>query len=75
MSDPTTPRTRQMADGPVLSPSVRLAPSALVVVKPDTLVRWHRRGFRLFWRWEVQTSGKTLLYPSLQGADPGRWQS
>ena len=21
---------------------------ALVVVKPDTLVRWHRRGFRLF---------------------------
>ena len=24
---------------------------ALVVVKPDTVVRWHRAGFRLFWRW------------------------
>ena len=23
--------------------------NALVVVKPDTLVRWHRKGFRLFW--------------------------
>jgi putative transposase len=25
---------------------------ALVVVKPQTLVRWHRQGFRLFWRWK-----------------------
>jgi transposase InsO family protein len=25
---------------------------ALVVVKPDTVVRWHRAGFRLFWRWK-----------------------
>jgi putative transposase len=24
----------------------------LVIVKPDTIVRWHRRGFRLFWRWK-----------------------
>jgi hypothetical protein len=23
---------------------------ALVVVKPETVVRWHRAGFRLFWR-------------------------
>ena len=22
----------------------------LVIVKPDTVVRWHRRGFRLYWR-------------------------
>ena len=25
---------------------------ALVVVHPQTLVRWHRQGFRLFWRWK-----------------------
>ena len=25
--------------------------SALVVVRPQTLIRWHRAGFRLFWRW------------------------
>ena len=23
---------------------------ALVIVKPDTIVRWHRKGFRLYWR-------------------------
>ena len=26
--------------------------SILTVVKPDTLVRWHRQGWRLFWRWK-----------------------
>ena len=24
----------------------------LVIVKPDTVARWHRAGFRLFWRWK-----------------------
>jgi putative transposase len=23
----------------------------LTIVKPATLIRWHRKGFRLFWRW------------------------
>ena len=27
----------------------------LVVVKPDTVVRWHRAGFRLFWRWKSRS--------------------
>ncbi len=26
--------------------------SALLIVQPDTVVRWHRRGFKLFWRWK-----------------------
>ena len=25
---------------------------ALVIVKPETVVAWHRRGFRLFWTWK-----------------------
>jgi transposase InsO family protein len=25
---------------------------ALVLVQPDTVVAWHRRGFRLFWTWK-----------------------
>ncbi len=25
---------------------------ALIVVKPSTVVRWHRQGFRYFWRWK-----------------------
>src|SRR5271170_5033788 len=24
---------------------------ALVIVKPGTLTGWHRKGFKLFWRW------------------------
>jgi transposase InsO family protein len=24
----------------------------LVIVKPETVVRWHRQGFRYFWRWK-----------------------
>ena len=31
--------------------------SALIIVEPDTVVRWHRLGFRLFWRWK-SASGK-----------------
>jgi transposase InsO family protein len=26
--------------------------SALVIVKPETVIRWHRKGFRLFWTWK-----------------------
>ncbi len=33
----------------------RLWPGCLdvvVMVKPETVIRWHRRGFRLFWSWK-----------------------
>ena len=30
---------------------------ALVIVKPDTVLRWHRRGFRLCWRWKSRRRG------------------
>jgi hypothetical protein len=25
---------------------------ALIIVKPDTVIKWHREGFRLYWRWK-----------------------
>ena len=28
--------------------------SALVIVKPDTVLDWHRRGFRWYWTWKVR---------------------
>ena len=31
-----------------LFPDVR---SALAVVRPETVIRWHRAGFRAYWRW------------------------
>jgi putative transposase len=28
--------------------------STLLIVKPETVVAWHRKGFRLFWSWRVR---------------------
>ncbi len=25
---------------------------SVTIVRPETVVRWHRQGFRAFWRWE-----------------------
>jgi len=43
----------------------RLWPGCLQVLqvfKPDTLVRWHRKGFRLYWTWKsrCRTGGRKL---------------
>src|SRR3954471_1812025 len=53
----------------------RLFPSALQVlhvIRPETLVRWHRAGFRSYWRWKSRNrggrrfSGGTMQRPALQ---------
>jgi putative transposase len=31
---------------------------ALILVKPDTVVAWHRAGYRLFWRWRSRRVGR-----------------
>ena len=38
----------------------------LSVVKPDTLIRWHRQGFRRFWRWKSRASGRPRVPVDLQ---------
>jgi hypothetical protein len=38
----------------------RIAPrivDALVIVQPETVVRWHHAGFCLFWRWKARRRG------------------
>jgi transposase InsO family protein len=40
--------------------------NALVNVKPDTLIRWHRKGFRLFWRWKSRPVGRPCLPKDLR---------
>jgi transposase InsO family protein len=42
-------------DGLILGGVCRLFPEsydALAIVRPDTVIRWHRAGFRLYWRWK-----------------------
>jgi transposase InsO family protein len=38
----------------------------LTIVQPDTLVRWHRHAFRLFWRWKSRRRGRPRIPPDLQ---------
>jgi transposase InsO family protein len=38
----------------------RLFPSllnAITIVRPETVIRWHRTGFRLYWRWKSRSPG------------------
>jgi transposase InsO family protein len=43
----------------------RLAPGmlgALAIVKPETVIRWHRAGFRSYWRWKSRSrSGRPTV--------------
>ena len=41
-----------------LSASWRNWQSALLIVKPDTVVQWHRQGFKLYWTWKSRRCRK-----------------
>src|ERR1700746_2465394 len=48
------------ADRLVFTGLYRLAPAALDALKilsPETLIRWHRAGFRACWRWKSRPRG------------------
>ena len=34
---------------------------ALMTVRPETFIGWHRRGFRLFWRWKSRRIGRPRI--------------
>ena len=38
--------------------------NALKIVKPETVVRWHRAGFRAYWRWKSRPRGGRPTIPS-----------
>jgi putative transposase len=40
--------------------------NTLVNVKADTLIRWQRKGFRLFWRWKSKPMGRAPLPKDLR---------
>src|SRR4029077_6023810 len=35
--------------------------NALVLVKPATVVQWHRKGFRWYWRWRSRRAGRPKM--------------
>jgi hypothetical protein len=47
-----------------LFPDVR---GALAIVKPDTMIRWHRAGFRAYRRWKSRTRrGRPKVPPEIR---------
>src|SRR5919198_4605233 len=58
----TAPRRVSLSniDRLVFAGLYRLAPGvldALKIVKPETVIRWHRAGFRAYWRWKSRSRG------------------
>jgi putative transposase len=53
--------------------------SALRIVKPETVIAWHRKGFRLYWRWKSRprhgrppvTTEVRALIRRISAANPG----
>ncbi len=41
----------------LLASRVKNWKEALFILKPDTLLRWHRQGFRLFWKFKSRNRG------------------
>ncbi len=40
---------------------------ALHIVTPETVVRWHRQGFRYYWTWKSRRSGRPKVDPTIRG--------
>src|SRR5260370_897917 len=41
----------------------------LTVVQPNTLIRWHLKGFQVFWRWKSKPQGRARLLADLRHSD------
>ncbi len=48
-------------------------PSCLMIVKPETVIRWHREGFRLYWRWKSRKKkpGRPRIDAEVRQLPPG----
>jgi hypothetical protein len=56
---PTRPTFRSI-DRLIFSVLYRVVPgtlSAITIVNPETVIRWHRAGFRAWWRWKSRPRG------------------
>ena len=38
----------------------------LHIVQPETVVRWHRQGFRYYWRWKSRAPGRPKIDPEIR---------
>jgi hypothetical protein len=44
---------------------------AITIVRPETVVRWHRKGFAAYWRWKIPLAGRSSAScPGSARSDP-----
>ena len=46
--------------------------TALAIVKPETVIAWHRKGFRLLWTWKSRRRGGDQPSQPISGHSFGR---
>jgi hypothetical protein len=39
---------------------------AMLLVKPTTVIAWHRKGFRFYWRWQSRRPGRPRINPEIR---------
>src|SRR6267143_290954 len=63
-------QTFSAMDRLIFAGTYRLAPTvldALAIVKPDTVIKWHRAGFSSYWRWKSRRrGGRPTVAPELR---------
>jgi hypothetical protein len=49
---------------------------AIMIVRPETFVRWHRAGFRRYWRWKSRSlGGRPQIDADLRGPPSPGWRT
>lgn len=48
---------------------------ALVIIQPETVIRWHRAGFRLYWCWKSRRGGRPQIDRALIQLIRRMWQA
>jgi putative transposase len=56
----------------LLARTIRSWKQALFIVQPETLLRWHRQGFKLFWKYKsrVTSTKPKISAETVAGVDP-----
>jgi len=47
--------------------------NVLTIIRPETLVRWHRAGFRCYWRWKSRSRGVGTVASLTAAHKGGAW--
>src|ERR687886_2322650 len=59
----------------LLASRLRTWASALLIVQPETVLRWHRQGFRLCWRRKSASRSRPSRWRRKRSTSSGRWRA